>query len=251
MDDKTTEYIKRIKEQFLNRDYDYTYIKEIKNQKEKVPIFCNTHQNMFYSRVYHLLNGKCGCNECKKDVLSNLKSFGQSNFENKINCDFENIIVCSKYSSNNKKIKFLCKKCGTVFYRRPRNMYTSCGCPTCTKYISKLELEIINLLKKNDIKYIYQHSFSWLGRKTIDFFLPDYNIAIECQGKQHFVEKDFFGGTDGLEKIKKRDIEKYNLCLENGISILYYADYDFNFPYEVFINKEELLSSILNCKKIC
>lgn len=105
MDDKTTEYIKRIKEQFLNRDYDYTYIKEIKNQKEKVPIFCNTHQNMFYSRVYHLLTGKCGCNECKKDVLRNLKSFGQSNFENKINCDFENIIVCSKYLSNNKKNK--------------------------------------------------------------------------------------------------------------------------------------------------
>ena len=26
--------------------------------------------------------------------------------------------------------------------------------------------------------------------KTVDFFLPDYNIAIECQGKQHFIEKN-------------------------------------------------------------
>lgn len=105
MDDKTAQYIKRIKEQFPNRDYDYTYIEEIKNQKEKVPIFCNTHQNIFYSRVDHLLNGKCGCNECKKEVLSKLKSFGQDNFENKINNNFENIIVDSKYSSNNKKNK--------------------------------------------------------------------------------------------------------------------------------------------------
>ena len=32
----------------------------------------------------------------------------------------------------------------------------------------------------------------WLGKQSIDFFLPQYNIAIECQGKQHFG----FGGLD-------------------------------------------------------
>ena len=59
----------------------------------------------------------------------------------------------------------------------------------------------------------------------IDFYLPDYNIAIECQGKQHFYENCTFSknNKEDLDLIKLRDKTKYEQCTEHGISILYYT----------------------------
>lgn len=37
-----------------------------------------------------------------------------------------------------------------------------------------------------NIKYERYKKFSWLKKQNLDFYLPDYNIAIECQGIQHF-----------------------------------------------------------------
>jgi hypothetical protein len=57
-----------------------------------------------------------------------------------------------------------------------------------------------------------------------------YNIAIECQGEQHFHQVYFNGKHENIEKknlfetIKKRDEYKYNKCKEHGIVILYFVD---------------------------
>ena len=61
------------------------------------------------------------------------------------------------------------------------------GCPLCRK--SKLEIEVENLLNTLNIRYEYQKQFDWLNfakPQSLDFYLPDYNIAIECQGDTHF-----------------------------------------------------------------
>ena len=62
---------------------------------------------------------------------------------------------------------------------------------------------------------------SWLGRQHIDVFLPNRKVAIEYQGKQHFVPVDFFGGWDGLHKTQKRDKRKRELCAQNGVRLIY------------------------------
>lgn len=62
---------------------------------------------------------------------------------------------------------------------------------------------------------------SWLGRQHLDIFLPTRNVAIEHQGKQHFVPVDFFGGWDGLHKAQKRDKRKRELCAQNGVMLIY------------------------------
>lgn len=54
------------------------------------------------------------------------------------------------------------------------------------------------------------------GRQYIDFYLPEYNIAIECQGEQHFSSDNYFGSTNNIEDFNngiKRDITKYNNCI--------------------------------------
>ena len=242
---KTQQYIERMKSSFNRDDYDFSLIDDIKNLKTKVPVKCKKHNNLFYARASHLVNGRCGCRYCKNEKLSQIKSISNEDFVEKINNLFDNSITpLEYYKTNDDKMKFKCNNCGTIFYRRPRDLYQSRGCPSCTKYNSKLELHLIHLFNEKDIEYKYQYSFDWLGRKNVDFYLPKYKIAIECQGKQHFVTKKFFGGAQGLENTIKRDKEKKELCNMNGIKLLYYANYIFDFPYKVITNDEDLIKEI-------
>ena len=81
------------------------------------------------------------------------------------------------------------------------------------------------MLDENNIVYEYQKHFSWLGKQSLDFYIPSKNIAIECQGGQHFFAYDFFGGEKGLTETKNRDIKKKKLCDDNGVNLLYYGRY--------------------------
>jgi hypothetical protein len=60
----------------------------------------------------------------------------------------------------------------------------------------------------------------WLGKQHLDIYIPDLNIGIEYQGKQHEVPIDIFGGEISFQENKKRDLRKKKLCEENSC-ILY------------------------------
>ena len=88
--------------------------------------------------------------------------------------------------------------------------------------MSLLERIMAVFLKRRGVRYEQQKRFSFIGRKSLDFYLPDYKIAIECQGVQHYKKNcGLFGG----ENQQKRDILKEKECKENGIKIVYYTDY--------------------------
>lgn len=87
-----------------------------------------------------------------------------------------------------------------------------------------------------------------MGRQSLDFYLPDYNVAIECQGMQHFEEIEHFGGKQGFDECIKRDNLKKDLCAKHNIKLLYYANYEYNFPYEVITDKN-ILSKIISNEK--
>ena len=58
------------------------------------------------------------------------------------------------------------------------------------------------------------------------FYLPEYNIFIECQGRQHFLPVDAFGGEKGFESTKIRDKIKLQKCIDNNIKPLYFSNKD-------------------------
>ena len=113
---------------------------------------------------------------------------------------------------------------------------------------SKMEKEITELLAKKEIEFEREKRFDWLGRQSLDFYLPKHNVVIECQGIQHLEPLDYFGGKEEFERRKMLDSTKSEKCMENGIEIIYYADYDYDFPYEVIKDKDKLLSIILEKK---
>lgn len=106
---------------------------------------------------------------------------------------------------------------------------------------SYLENDVMLMLKGRGIRYEREKMFAWLGKKRLDFFLPNKGIAIECQGVQHFYR---YGANDSdFEARQKRDEDKYEECMANGVKLLYYVNLDIPIPKEL-ADKHSYLTSL-------
>ena len=104
------------------------------------------------------------------------------------------------------------------------------------------------MIARNGGEFEYRKKdLPWLKDKEhleLDFYLPDYNIAIECQGIQHFVPIKYFGGEEKLNRQLKYDKIKKELCKEHNIEILYFCEkrYKFENVFNDIENLKEKLS---------
>lgn len=92
----------------------------------------------------------------------------------------------------------------------------------CSGYQSSLEAFFADFCKKYNIKYVYQKSFNTcadIDKLRFDFYLPEMNILIEIQGKQHFMPINKFGGDSAYIDCKKRDRIKKKWCIKNNIKL--------------------------------
>ena len=245
--------IKRSAEEFIGKareihgeKYDYSKVQYI-NNSTKVCIICPQHGEFWQVPSSHLSG--MGCKKCA-DKMNSIKRRSNSI----VFAEKSNIIYGNKYDYSNviyltakDKVCIVCPKHG-VFWQTPDSHIAGHSCPKCNA--SKLEDEVRNILSENNIGFEEQKKFEWLGKQSLDFYLPDYHIAIECQGIQHFKPNEHFGGDDGFNNTTERDKHKKELCEENNIAIIYYANYSYDFPYEVVTDNEILIEKITNNKNI-
>ena len=150
-------------------------------------------------------------------------------------------------------IEIICRKHGK-FYQTPHNHLSGQGCPICNS--SKKENIIRESLRKEGIMNIEQTGFDYLKLTNpmhLDFYVPSIRTAIECQGIQHFMPIDYFGGEEAFNKQVERDKLKYELCKEHGVNIIYFCDeinskYYNGTEYIFFTNKNDLIKYIINVK---
>lgn len=60
----------------------------------------------------------------------------------------------------------------------------------------------------------------WLGQQHYDIWFPEWKLAVEYHGIQHFKPVDFFGGKDALSKTVERDKRKIRLSETNGVYLI-------------------------------
>ena len=219
--------------------YDYSKI-EYKNNYTPITIICPKH-GKFQQTPYMHLRG-VGCSECTKERQHDMFAKTTEQFiadAKKVHGDkFDYSKV--KYVNNKTHVTIICKKHGE-FQQTPSEHLRGFGCPICNS--SHLETEVRDLLIKNHIEFEEQKKFDWLGRQSLDFYIPSKNIGIECQGKQHFKPMKFFGGIDGYEAQKERDTRKIKLCKDNHLKLLYYANSKYG-DDEVITDKSKLLKLV-------
>lgn len=218
--------------------------------KSKIKLYCKKH-GYFVSTAYHLLQGhgcpKCGVkkNADKKrlticDCIERFREIHGNRY------DYSKM----KYINIRTKACIICPEHGE-FWQTPQKHMSGQGCPKCKR--SHLENDISLLLTDNNIEHVEQKKFSWLGLQSLDFYLPTFNIAIECQGIQHFEPTKHF---KNCEVLLKRDELKYQLCRENNVRLLYFTDYNVNNElldkHQIYTkdnlisDKEKLLNKIID-----
>lgn len=117
------------------------------------------------------------------------------------------------------------------------------------KVSSRLEAIVNHVFTKKNILFEEQKKFDWLKYKkplSLDFYLPEYNVAIECQGIQHFEPQDWFDHmkSHSFNEVLKRDKLKKELCEKHGIKIFYYSNLGIEYPYKVYEDLDDLLKEI-------
>ena len=220
--------------------YDYSKVNYI-DCNTKVCIICPEHGEFWQSPRCHL-RGR-GCSLCSKNKKLTTEEFIKRAKEiHSDKYDYSKVNYVNGYT----KVCIICPEHGE-FWQEPHEHLRGGGCPICKD--SKLEKEIRKFLIKNKIEFEEQKTFDWLKYKSnlfLDFYLPKYNAAIECQGRQHFDNSDdYFGGEKNISEILSRDNIKLEKCSEHGIKIYYYSKLGIEYPYDVFEDKNELLITIL------
>ena len=208
---------------------------EYNNIDEKLTVKCKICGEIFYPTFHNLQKGS-GCPKCYNEIrgksciipyderLKYVKTF-----------NYDIITPREKYVDGSQKILLKCNY-GHIYEGTIYDFKNGSRCPKCNQ--SKGEVQIKEYLKNNNINFIEQYKFDncKAQRKLpFDFYLPDFNILIEYDGRQHFEISEHFGGIDAFVGTKVRDTIKNIYCKENDIELI-------RIPYWEFNNIETILN---------
>lgn len=228
----------------LHPELDFSQTKYSERDKlYRIKVICPKHGEQLIN-YYNLINGQ-GCYHCGRDKTRIKKTLSNEEIIKRGTEIFGDEYTYEHLDTFNRtedgKITITCKKHGD-FTILPSNFFKGVGCPICSE--SSLEAEMRRFLEEKNVTYEPKKHFDWLGKQHLDFYLPEYNVAIECQGGQHFKPVDIYNGEEGFAKTITLDIKKRKLCKENNVKLFYYAKEKYNFPYKVFMKKDRLLTEI-------
>lgn len=213
------EFVKRAKEVYGDK---YSYHEDnYVNYNTKTVVTCPKHGDFEIIPSRHV-ERHYQCKECTKEEMSKKFLLSFEEFKSRSISVHGDKYDYSKsiYKGNGVPLEIICPIHGS-FWQKPTKHWLGQGCPKCNQ--SHLEREIENALKDREIEYTYQATkkdLPFIEMKSLDFYLPKYKIGIECQGIQHFEDNGFLKSEDVI----KRDKEKFDICSENGITIIYYTN---------------------------
>ncbi|AFR52383.1 homing endonuclease [Campylobacter phage CP30A] len=150
--------------------------------------------NHIFSRAYNSLkNGFISCPYCEHEQRET----------------FFKLINLELITFDKGKITAKCKK-NHIFNRTYGSFKRgSTLCPICYPKSSSFEKEVKNILPKN----VIVNNRTVLDGKELDFYLPEYNLAIECNG-------DYWHSKQ-MGKDKSYHLEKSLKCINKGIYLIH------------------------------
>lgn len=199
-----------------NVKYDYSKVVYFTN-KIKITIICTEHGE--FEQVPHNHLKGYGCYECGKTINYKVTLNDFIDRSNKIHNNKFDYSLIKKINGTKNKVKIICPTHGE-FEQAVYGHLSGRGCRKCNQ--SKGEKEIYKLLKDNNIKFFTEHKFDDcrnINQLPFDFYLPDHNVCIEFDGKQHFVSNSYFK-HEKFEGRKLNDEIKNKYCYNNNIRLI-------------------------------
>lgn len=222
---KTTEEFINESNKVHNFKFDYSKC-EYETSDSKVIIICPTHGEYSVFATQHVQGKDCKkCADAKMgyDRRITLEQFIAKAKE--FHGDRYDYSAC-KYESYIKKVEIICKTHGS-FMSRVVNHLQGTGCPKCSE--PKGEFRTRKFLEENNIKFETQKWFDDCRNPRtnyplkFDFYLPEHNILIEYDGKQHYSYTRFENNEvaeKDLENTKFKDSVKNQYAKDKNIKLI-------------------------------
>ena len=225
----TDDFVNKAKEIHGDK-YDYSAVEYV-NIYTPVTIICPDHGEFSQVPNDHLCG--YGCRKC--GMIKNWNNRGRITTEEWIKkargvhgdkYDYSRV----EYINNREKVEIICHKKYKngeehgSFFQKANSHLNGNGCPHCRS--SSLERKVRRFLSESNIVFEEEKTFEWLRGKShlyLDFYIPFYNIGIECQGIQHYMPLEINDRVT-LDYIIENDKLKKRLCDENGVRVVYFTD---------------------------
>lgn len=202
---KTIEEYQELSDKIHNNEF--TILDEPLNIKTNVRIQHKNCLSIINMTMNNHISHKNGCKKCSKNSLKSNEYWIEK-------CDEiwkEEFILLDYVDNVWKKIRVKHSICNNTLIKSMNNLINNKrGCNICTRKAYG-EYYIKEYFDKKNIIYITQKTFDNLinpktGRKLkIDFYLPEYDIAIEVDGVQHYKSVPHWGGDNAFESQIYRD----------------------------------------------
>jgi len=203
--------------------YDYSKVNYFTTHF-KVEIVCPFHGSFLQSPATHIRG--VGCPKCAGNIKYTTEEFiskAKQIHGNKY--DYSEVT----YNGNKRKVIICCRKHGEFLQKPNYHLSLKQGCPRCNT--SNGENVISKFLIDNKIKYISQKTFDDCKnpksrcKLKFDFYIPNKNLLIEYDGRQHYKIGSFIKGRHittkkELKEMQFRDNIRNKYAKQNGIKLL-------------------------------
>ena len=217
--------LKKCKEKNYELVENFIYV----NNETTIYLKCKK-DNYIWKTIYSsFVSQDHGCSKCV-NVLKITQEEAEKNVLNK--CKKKNYELIEKflYKNNQTKIHLRCNKDNHIWYVSYINFINRDNCcPKCNE--SKGENKISEILKENNINFIYQKKFENCRNKKslpFDFYLPEQNILIEFDGIQHYKIIKHFGGEEKFKELQINDEIKNKFAKDKNIKLIRIAYFDYD-----------------------
>lgn len=195
-----------------------------------IKVFCEKH-GVFYASMSNLMHSKYGCKRCAEEkqgkALILTLECAKRKIEQKSNGNFK--LISEEFYGVYDTYTFQhVGNCGHTFTAKYHTFENNLSCPFC-RVTSAAERVMNVILTNNNIKYQYQWRFPAKDHTHyFDFYLDDYNVLIELQGRQHIPGSKAFRDTEYCRKRYAWDKDKRRIAESLKIKLIYiqYTDFD-------------------------
>lgn len=233
----------------LNNCPDYEMLdKEYTGCKTKMHFICHKHEEkgIQLNTPDNIINNNHICRFCGYEEMGKQRRINKSVIIKR--CEELSLEYVDRISRNGESyILFVCpkhKEKGVQGMSWTHFKDCSNGCIYCGSSIGEnvIRKELTNYGLRFEEQKTFEDCFD-VKELRFDFYINDYNVAIEYDGQQHFQPVDFSGkGMDYANEIfkatKRRDNIKNIYCENNGIKLI-------RIPYTKFDNIHEILNNEL------
>lgn len=242
-------YTKKIQDICDNMDYELQDF-EYEGENTKIPYICRKHKKYGVQRSpYTSLSQGHGCYYCGRKKCETAWKFTYDEVKSQIEQNGKNKLLSKIYTKcKDWNLVISCEECGNPYTTSldyyKRNGKTRCNDCTCS-YGEKIIVQYLNskgIIHEHDTHEIFTRE--WENPLRFDFYLPDFNIAIEFDGEQHYFPVNFDNYhkerfQKEFEDLQIRDKAKNRYCLKNNITLI-------RIPYWERDNIESILDEYFN-----